>query len=73
MVDLPGYGYAAVPGRVKSSFAPMVENYLEERDNLIGILHVLDARHAPTKLDFADAGIFVGTCFADHHVGYQMG
>lgn len=51
LVDLPGYGYAAVPGRVKSSFAPMIENYLEERDNLIGILHVLDARHAPTKLD----------------------
>ncbi len=51
LVDLPGYGYAAVPGRVKSSFAPMVESYLEERNNLIGVIHVLDARHAPTSLD----------------------
>lgn len=50
-VDLPGYGYAAVPGRVQRGFGPMIERYLEGRNQLIGVLHVLDARHAPTALD----------------------
>lgn len=50
-VDLPGYGYAAVPKRVQRGFAPMIETYLEERTNLVGVIHVLDARHAPTDLD----------------------
>lgn len=50
-VDLPGYGYAAVPGRVKRSFAPMIETYLAERPNLAGVLHVIDSRHGPTELD----------------------
>lgn len=51
LVDLPGYGYAAVPGKVRESFAPMIETYLTGRDNLVGILLLLDARHAPTPLD----------------------
>lgn len=50
-VDLPGYGYAAVPQRVQRGFAPMIETYLQERENLVGVIHVLDARHAPTALD----------------------
>lgn len=51
LVDLPGYGYAAVPQRVLRGFAPMIETYLSERKELVGVIHVLDARHAPTALD----------------------
>lgn len=53
LVDLPGYGYAKVPHRVQRGFAPMIETYLHERKNLVGVLLVLDARHAPTPLDLA--------------------
>lgn len=51
LVDLPGYGYAAIPQRVQRGFAPMIETYLQERKSLVGVIHVLDARHAPTELD----------------------
>lgn len=51
LVDLPGYGYADVPERVKRAFAPMIETYLNGRKQLAGIIHILDARHAPTPLD----------------------
>lgn len=51
LVDLPGYGYAAVPRRVQSRFAPMIETYLEQRKQLLGVLLVIDARHGPTELD----------------------
>lgn len=51
LVDLPGYGYAAVPQRVQRGFGPMIETYLKERKQLVGVLHLLDARHAPTELD----------------------
>lgn len=51
LVDLPGYGYAAIPQRVQRGFAPMIETYLNERENLVGVAFVLDARHAPTPLD----------------------
>ena len=51
LVDLPGYGYAAVPKRVQSRFGPMIETYLEGREQLIAVLLILDARHGPTALD----------------------
>lgn len=51
LVDLPGYGYAEVPGRVRRTFGPMIETYLARRPNLAGVLHLLDARHGPTSLD----------------------
>ncbi|HVE20044.1 MAG TPA: ribosome biogenesis GTP-binding protein YihA/YsxC, partial [Ilumatobacteraceae bacterium] len=31
VVDLPGYGYAAVPGRERSTWQAMIEGYLLER------------------------------------------
>ena len=51
-VDLPGYGYAKVPERVRKSWGPMVESFLERRRERIALALVLvDARHAPTGLD----------------------
>ncbi|HEX6852043.1 MAG TPA: ribosome biogenesis GTP-binding protein YihA/YsxC [Candidatus Polarisedimenticolaceae bacterium] len=51
-VDLPGYGYAKVPERVRREWGPMVEGYLERhREHLaIGIL-LVDARHEATDMD----------------------
>ncbi len=45
--DLPGYGYAKVPAAVKKTWQPMVQNYLTRRDNLRGVVLILDIRRTP--------------------------
>lgn len=51
MVDLPGYGYAAAPGRVKADWQPMIEGYLLEREQLTMVMVLVDGAIGPTKLD----------------------
>ncbi len=51
--DLPGYGYAAVPTRVRDGFAPMIEPYLLERPTLRVLLVLVDARRGPDDRDVA--------------------
>lgn len=51
LVDLPGYGYAKVPDAVRMQWGPMIENYLIGRTNLVGVLHLVDIRHKPTRDD----------------------
>jgi len=50
-VDLPGYGYAKVAQKVRESWGPMIETYLENRRNLKGVVQILDLRHPPTADD----------------------
>ncbi len=50
-VDLPGYGYAKVPAAVRESWRPMVETYLEGRDNLAAVVLIMDFRRPPTDYD----------------------
>jgi GTP-binding protein len=40
LVDLPGYGYAAVPGRVKQGWQRMIEGYLLDREPLVMVFVV---------------------------------
>lgn len=51
LCDLPGYGYAAVPGRVKAEWGPMIEHYLLEREPLVNLFVLVDGEIGPTKLD----------------------
>lgn len=51
IVDLPGYGFARVPERIRQRWRPMIEGYLTGRPNLIGVLHLVDFRHKPTEDD----------------------
>ncbi|HZK17699.1 MAG TPA: ribosome biogenesis GTP-binding protein YihA/YsxC [Clostridia bacterium] len=51
LVDLPGYGYAKVPEKVKAAWGPMIEGYLRDRKNLRGVLQLFDIRHPPTAQD----------------------
>ena len=44
LVDLPGYGYAKVPLKVKASWKEMVETYLNTRPNLKAVVVILDIR-----------------------------
>ena len=51
LVDLPGYGYARVPRDVRASWQPMVETYLQQRDTLRAVVHIVDLRHPPSEQD----------------------
>lgn len=51
LVDLPGYGYADAPKTERRKFVPMMRAYVEEREGLVAVCQLFDARHAPSKED----------------------
>jgi len=51
VVDLPGYGFANAPARVRATWQPMIEGYLLDRQELVMILVLVDGEIGPTKLD----------------------
>ena len=51
LVDLPGYGYAKVAKKERSSFSAFVADYLQHRTNLLGTFVLIDCRLSPQKLD----------------------
>ncbi|GBG95622.1 GTP-binding protein [Ligilactobacillus salitolerans] len=50
-VDVPGYGYAKVSQKERDKWGQMIETYLSSRQQLRGVVSLVDGRHAPTKLD----------------------
>jgi len=55
LVDLPGYGYAAVDKAMRESWRPLIESYLGERDVLRAVVLLVDIRRGAEdeELDFA--------------------
>jgi GTP-binding protein len=51
IVDLPGYGFAKVPDRVKREWQKNMNEYLEERQSLKALVLVMDIRHPLTEFD----------------------
>lgn len=51
VVDLPGYGFAKVPGRERAGWQQMIERYLLERQGLLLVLVLVDGEIGPTPLD----------------------
>ncbi|NLM96703.1 MAG: YihA family ribosome biogenesis GTP-binding protein [Halanaerobiaceae bacterium] len=51
LVDLPGYGFARVPQKMKEQWRHLIDDYLRNRPNLAGIVQIVDARHKPSKED----------------------
>jgi GTP-binding protein len=51
LVDLPGYGYAGVPGAVRDHWRLLVGGYIAERPSLAAVVVVMDIRHPLTPLD----------------------
>lgn len=51
LVDLPGYGYAQVPDKVKRQWQHLLESYLTRRQSLVGMVLIMDARHPLKDLD----------------------
>jgi len=52
LVDLPGYGYAAVSRSSRHAWGKMIEQYLTKRENLYCTFVLLDSRLPPQKNDF---------------------
>ncbi len=50
-VDLPGYGYAKVPQRTQAQWGKMMNTYFRTRQNLKGVIQLVDIRHQPTEND----------------------
>lgn len=51
LVDVPGYGYAAVSEEIRQKFGKMIEEYLEHRYNLERVFLLIDFRIKPTQDD----------------------
>ena len=51
MVDLPGYGYAEVPEAIRKHWVELLGNYLQTRQQLIGLVLIMDCRHPLKPLD----------------------
>jgi len=51
LVDLPGFGYARVPGAQKVGWQTLIEGYLARSPQLHGVVHIVDVRHEPSDLD----------------------
>ncbi len=51
LVDLPGYGYAKVPKRMKAHWGQLIADYLSRRASLRGVVVIMDVRRPFTDLD----------------------
>ncbi|TFV99593.1 YihA family ribosome biogenesis GTP-binding protein [Oxalobacteraceae bacterium OM1] len=51
LVDLPGYGYAEVPGEAKLHWNQLLGNYVQSREQLAGLVLIMDSRRPFTDLD----------------------
>lgn len=50
-VDLPGYGFAKVSKQEKEKWGRMIEEYLNDREQLLRVVLLVDMRHKPTNDD----------------------
>jgi len=51
LVDLPGYGYAKVPSESKRHWEALLSQYLQIREELSGLVVIMDSRRPLTELD----------------------
>ena len=60
-VDLPGYGYAQVAASEKERWGRLMEAFFAQVERITLGVMIVDARHAPTKLDCVMADLFKDT------------
>lgn len=51
LVDLPGYGYAKVSKKERSTFQKIIHDYFDKRLHLVNTFVLIDIRHEPQKID----------------------
>ena len=52
LVDVPGFGYAKVARTERERWQRLIGRYVTERDALRAVVHLIDARHEPQKVDW---------------------
>lgn len=52
LVDLPGYGYAKVPKKLKGAWQGLISDYIAHRETLRCVVVIIDIRHPLKELDF---------------------
>ncbi len=67
LVDLPGYGYASIPVKIKTKWETMISGYLQTRKNLLTIFVLIDIRHSPQKKDIE----FIEN-LAEHKISFAL-
>ena len=53
IVDLPGYGYTKTSKIQRAEFGEIIEDYVLNRESMICLFVLIDARHAPLENDLA--------------------
>src|SRR5450432_951416 len=53
LVDLPGYGFAKVPERVRLKWLQLMEHYFNVRESLVGLILIVDSRRGLGEQDAA--------------------
>lgn len=66
-VDLPGYGYAKVSKDRKNAWGDFLEEYLNTRNQLKLVIHLVDVRHTPT-----DDDIIMSNWIKQRGIGYLV-
>ena len=51
LVDLPGYGFAKVPERVRLKWLQLMEHYFNVRESLVGLILIVDSRRGLGEQD----------------------
>ena len=51
LVDLPGYGYAKVPPKMREHWGRTLDGYLTTRESLRGLVIIMDIRHPMREFD----------------------
>ena len=50
-MDLPGYGFARAPEAVRQKWEGYINSYLRRREDLVGVVQLIDMRTGPTPDD----------------------
>src|SRR5450631_408027 len=53
LVDLPGYGFAKVPEKVRAKWLQLMEHYFNVRESLVGLMLIVDSRRGLGAQDAA--------------------
>jgi GTP-binding protein len=53
LVDLPGYGFAKVPEKVRARWLALMEHYFNVRESLVGLVLIVDSRRGLGAQDAA--------------------
>jgi GTP-binding protein len=53
LVDLPGYGFARVPVKIREKWNKVTEEYILKRENLFCLFVLIDSRHKPQNSDLS--------------------